>query len=345
MKILSFDIGMKNLAYSILEYDPEKKEFLDILYWENINIYENDQEVQIHNRKCTHCDKKKRVKCIRPSVSYFFEKMRDEWIDEPEDQFSCLFLNNSPLRCEGFVRREVCTIHKKKVEKGIEGMDDDICFYNYDNKNLKCVNKLYKKRENKEYICDKKAKFIKYDEVGRKLSFCVSCYKKQEDKDNFQEVIKKNISEDEIYMRIYNKFLSRKQFEEVDEVILENQPALKNPKMKSIQMFIYSFFFIRRQMGYFPNLNRVSFFSAYTKFDSIFKDEKPKELENYKDRKKQSIYLTKKLVSEKWNEHLLKHPKKDDLADAFIQGLTYISKHYDIKVEIEEEKETLEEDI
>ena len=332
MKILSFDIGMKNLAYAILDFDETEKKFNDIVHWENVNIYDNENEIKLCERKCTHCDKKKRVKCVRPSINFFFEEMRDEWL---EDETLCKFLNPPQLIKNGFVRREVCTIHKKKLEK--ECTDEKICFYNYDNRNMKCVNRLYKKKEDKEYICEKKAKYIKFDEIGRKLSYCKGCYKKQDGLEEFEEVMKKNVSEDEIYLQIYNKFLTRKQFEEVDEVILENQPALKNPKMKSIQMFIYSFFFIRRQMGYFPNLKKVSFFSAYTKFDSIFKDEKPKELENYKDRKKQSIYLTRKLVSEDWNKHLDKHPKKDDLADAFIQGLTYISKHYDVKVVIEED--------
>ena len=44
-------------------------------------------------------------------------------------------------------------------------------------------------------------------------------------------------------------------------------------------------------------------------------------VDSYKGRKKTGILHATELVPEKWREHMLKHPKKDDLADSFLQGL------------------------
>ena len=41
----------------------------------------------------------------------------------------------------------------------------------------------------------------------------------------------------------------------------------------------------------------------------------------YKDRKKTGIIHATELVPVQWKTHMLKHPKKDDLADTFLQGL------------------------
>ena len=43
---------------------------------------------------------------------------------------------------------------------------------------------------------------------------------------------------------IVEKLQKKEHFLDVDLVVIENQPALKNPTMKSIQMMIYSYFLI-----------------------------------------------------------------------------------------------------
>lgn len=44
-------------------------------------------------------------------------------------------------------------------------------------------------------------------------------------------------------------------------------------------------------------------------------------VDSYKGRKKTGIAHAESLVPERWKAHLLSHPKKDDLADSFLQGL------------------------
>lgn len=55
---------------------------------------------------------------------------------------------------------------------------------------------------------------------------------------------------------------------DVDHVVIENQPSLKNPQMKSIQMILYSYFIILGKavnIGEFKNITNVDFCSASNK--------------------------------------------------------------------------------
>jgi hypothetical protein len=54
----------------------------------------------------------------------------------------------------------------------------------------------------------------------------------------------------------------------VDYVVIENQPSLKNPQMKSIQMILYSYFIILGKavnFGEFKNITSIDFCSASNK--------------------------------------------------------------------------------
>ena len=51
------------------------------------------------------------------------------------------------------------------------------------------------------------------------------------------------------------------------------------------------------------------------------------DLTTYASRKKEGINVTLKLINERypqWEQHFTKHKKKDDLADAFLQGNWYL---------------------
>ena len=52
----------------------------------------------------------------------------------------------------------------------------------------------------------------------------------------------KNFSLNEITNRLYTKLNSELDDHDITEVLLENQPCMKNPMMKSIQMIIYGYF-------------------------------------------------------------------------------------------------------
>jgi hypothetical protein len=116
---------------------------------------------------------------------------------------------------------------------------------------------------------------------------------------------------------------------DVDEVIIENQPVLKNPTMKSIQMIVFSYFV---GQGYNSNMfpiKNVHLFSAKNKL-KLYDGPKVEctKKNPYDQRKFLSIEYTKYYIKD-IEEKLLffnSNSKKDDLADSFIQGYYYLFK-------------------
>ena len=129
-----------------------------------------------------------------------------------------------------------------------------------------------------------------------------------------------------------------------DHIVIENQPALVNPVMKSIQMIIFTFFHMKRG----DNIGAIHLVSACHKTKKlktswVFKDDhdvhnewerlleqkKPKYVFN----KSMSIYLCRRILQNEtlfpsenasFKTYFETHKKKDDLADSFLQGLAFI---------------------
>ena len=96
-----------------------------------------------------------------------------------------------------------------------------------------------------------------------------------------------------------------------DKVIFEQQP---DKRMMAVQAMMHMWFVCH---GY--EAKGVSAIHKLTNMVTI--DDATK---TYKGRKKTGIVHATALVPEKWKDYMLKHPKKDDLADAFLQGLWFM---------------------
>ena len=117
---------------------------------------------------------------------------------------------------------------------------------------------------------------------------------------------------------------------DVKYVLVENQPALKNPTMKSIQMIIYTFFIIEGVMKKESSIEEIHMVNARNKL-KVYKGPEIKcEIkEKYKKNKFLSIEYTKNMIlnEKKEFQDLFKDSKKkDDLADAYLQGIYWIEK-------------------
>ena len=134
----------------------------------------------------------------------------------------------------------------------------------------------------------------------------------------------------------------------IDFVLIENQPALKNPIMKTVQIMLHTFFMMNLKSAYtkydglIGNVLNVSalskngihkFITPDKKTDVILEVEsQPK---SYTKNKKLSILYTELLLKDSSNivmydgalHHMRSHKKKDDLCDAFLQLLTYFCNH------------------
>ena len=113
---------------------------------------------------------------------------------------------------------------------------------------------------------------------------------------------------------------------EIKTVLIEKQPSF-NPKMRNISSALYSYFIVRGQVDN-NNLKNIIFYSPklklqlcenYTSADSLPNSKR------YRAHKKMAIEQTQKFVS---GENLIffnSHKKKDDLADSYLQAVSYLS--------------------
>lgn len=117
-------------------------------------------------------------------------------------------------------------------------------------------------------------------------------------------------------------------------ILLEKQPSF-NPTMRIIQTAIYVYFTIR--LNYEQNLNtKIMYYSAKNKL-KICNSTDILELKTKgksKQTKKRNYYLNKKAAIEEtsnllkdtpFSSYFQKHKKKDDLADCYLQALSYIN--------------------
>lgn len=109
----------------------------------------------------------------------------------------------------------------------------------------------------------------------------------------------------------------------VDVILIENQPCLKTPIMKSIQMILFTTFLYitkinneKREIKFVSPINKLRYFEKNTYIP-----------ENIVCKKKKAIYVCEKLLSssiennQKNKDHLdtfNSAKKKDDLSDSFL---------------------------
>jgi hypothetical protein len=285
--ILSFDVGIINLAYCLFTKENNNWKILD---WNIIDISERDE------KKC-HCGAK-------PSFIY--------------------------------LENYYCKIHCRTLEQTKEFNE---IFKQLDKTN----NNNFCKFIISEKECGKKTTF----ENETKFCFCTvhakQWYKKYSTNNKIIEYKQKSVKKldfDDIRLKLIQKLDNRKNLLTANIVVIENQPSMKNPVMKSISNTLYTYFMIRGIIDkQFTNssINIVKFMSPSNKLKIVTEGENKQlvalkgtnEAKAYKLTKTLGIKYTKELLNHlpDWIKHLENFKKKDDLADAFLQGAYYYTKN------------------
>jgi hypothetical protein len=135
---------------------------------------------------------------------------------------------------------------------------------------------------------------------------------------------------------------------ETVHVVIENQPALKSPTMKSIQIVIYTYFntiakynSLSLRTKLISAKSKLKYIESFTEFqeymneqanafDGSTKKRIPKEKQGYAKNKNDSIQFTRWLLTNVITDevHRLEMEnmkKKDDICDSLLQGLYYIN--------------------
>ena len=117
-------------------------------------------------------------------------------------------------------------------------------------------------------------------------------------------------------------FQNKDRFLQADEILLENQPVLKNPTMKSVQILLFA---TLRDILQPPGDQSARPCASLRLVHAKMKMAGTKGDEGYKERKdggesKVTSLLQAPHISDslKWRQHLAQYTKKNDLTDAFL---------------------------
>lgn len=185
------------------------------------------------------------------------------------------------------------------------------------NTNPICDVKLRKK-------CEKQATYeIKNDP---NINYCCTAHSKK-----FKKKKKLNTNHDILQLsQTCIRKLRELDISDVKYVLIENQPALKNPVMKSIQMILYTYFVIEGVMNDKSSIETIHMVNARNKL-KVYKGPKIEcdKKNKYAKNKFLSIAYTQKMIhkeEECFKNLFNESKKKDDLADAYLQGIYWIEK-------------------
>jgi len=313
MIIISWDVGVIHLAYCIMEdkYDEKTgKHDISILDWDEINLLEDERL----NLQC--CGLKK-------------AKKGD--IEEECGKKASHSLHLASGKIIGFCRTHLSqnTNHwsEKKLKQKFQEHTGNTCEYTM----------------RSEKLCGKKANYV-FSMGNNKTHFCTAHYKmelKKKLKEYSPQPIKNTIVKKYPTSTLQLNLVTR--LDELMEhfvklgirgVIIENQPAQKNPKMKSIANTLFDFFMIRGQVDhvYGVSLEYVKMVCPSNKLRvnenntlEVFKANK-NERKKYKLTKELGMQYTKQLLKSDpfYLDYLDMYKKKDDLCDAYLQGRYYL---------------------
>lgn len=325
---LSFDVGTKNLAYSLCKYTKSTNDNLDKKIKMNLSNFKIlDWDVfDIHHfsLKCKQT-KNKRAVCNKKCFDYVLKNDTGK----PEDHLDLENIsgyckshaktlrdeNNKNKQTNTKIKNKIIQLEKKSQKLNDKSMLD--CIKTDEEFKCKDIKNIYKVKNN--------------DLFGDSLS------------DTSEKMITKF---DQLFAKILRGFEydpEKKKITRIKNlrVLIENQPPTKRQGMKSVSVLIYMYFQLKKRQ--YPNvIGKINFINAITKTNSTFiKDvyhtlgakssidtflEYGKRKTFAEDIIRQFVFKfcsTDKSAAKKVKEFLIRK-KKDDLADSML----YILREY-----------------
>ena len=271
MKILSIDVGIKNLAFCLFD-KSQNSENLKITKWDTINISEQEENLKcIFIEKNNVCNKPAKFK--KEEDCYCLKHSKKQQFNIPTSEQKLLFINKQKIS----KLFEIATSLNIKYENKIKKQDLLELIHNYINQHFF------------QTIESKKASEVNLFNIGLNIQTKFNKLFENEDK--------------------------------IDYVIIENQISPIATRMKTIQGMIVQYFIMANL-----NVEHIEFISASNKL----KDCDIKDKTKYSDRKKLGITKCLETITNdcRFTEHINyfnSHKKKDDLSDAFLQGIWFIN--------------------
>ena len=284
MRIISIDVGIKNLAYCIMEKNGDDDDAckFNIIQWDVINLCGEDCMCNCLNKKTI----KKKV-------------VTDKIICNKK----AIFVKDNNYFCQ---------THAKKSD------------YLLPNSSLKNIKK-WKKEALISYAL---AQGIVLEENSVKDSILkkVTDFISLKTLDKITTISANEMTLIQMGVTLVSEFDKRIKdiWETIDHIIIENQISPIANRMKTLQGMIAQYFIMRGK----PN---ISFISSINKLKGIkaSTDTDTSKGKTYGERKKEGVRIVKEELEKNnidWLQTFLIHKKKDDLSDAFLQGIWYLNK-------------------
>ena len=271
-KLLSIDVGMKNLGFCLFQYDPKsntKQKTYTILKWDVVNICEEKPILCCHVEKQKQCTK---LAKYTKGGEYFCKKHATTYA-----------IPSSHM--------DMRKIKKMKLSQLYDFADKHEIDYTKPMLKTKLLGTIETHINNTYFqvVQPVRAADINLITLGRTL------------KTKFD-------------------LLFACDFIDLNKVIIENQISPLASRMKTLQGMITQYFIMRCNAF-------IEFVSSENKLKCENISEEVSNA-NYNERKKLSVQQTKSLLEDEqmdeWMALFEKHKKKDDLADAYLQGMYYL---------------------
>ena len=358
--ILSFDVGMKNLAYCLFQVSDDANNTSDykVLQWEVINLCTPIVK-KCNNGGLNNCvENAKYCKTIKITHSEDSDHNGDvEDTDENENEIEYIeseyYCNKHAKKCKFKIPPSELDITKVKKKKlvDIQGIIDkynikpiyDISHEpltslvynipnipNITNVSITQLNPTIPKRQKntKEQMLD----MIKHE---LETNYLENIENIRADQIDLLTLGKNMMTELDKFINPYTNIdsgdigiMGGLEKYKIDIVIIENQISTIASRMKTLQGMIAQYFIMR-------GTPCIEFISAANKLKMFMTKKKT----TYTERKIESVEVTKELLEklpqfEKYRGCLEKNKKKDDLADCFLQGIYYLTLKKMINIDI-----------
>lgn len=252
-------------------------------------------------------------------------------------KFSNITNNNTKYYCKK--HSKLINTDLKLFENYYEINNDKSNKCSYKNECLK--NAKYKNINNNHFYCNVHAKQLYKNDCN-----CLQLKP-------FKFKNSKLLDFDEVQYNLIVELEKREKLLTANYVIIENQPAFKNPNMKTIASTLYNYYLIRgivdkNKYNVNSNILQIKYVAPSNKL-KIVNEEDSKNLIKLKKDKPKLYKLTKELGIKYCNdlikdltEQLLffnNNKKKDDLADAFLHGVYFYNLKCNKKIKKIKKKE------
>lgn len=287
MKILSIDVGIKNLAYCLMESStPSNTVHNNIIQWDVINL-------------CGEIPRCSIDKCTKPSkYANNCESNAPVYLCLTHSKKSGLIIPTSNLSLKKIKKMKLTDLNKLIVDYTIPLINDT--------ENVP-INKM-----KKEDVFKIITEFMEKNVLSTVATISANDF----------DLVQLGIA----MRNAFDKEL-KNHINTIDCIVIENQISPIANRMKTLQGMIAQYFIMN-------NRTKIEFISAANKLKGHI-DLFETDISTYSARKREGINVMEKILNElkeidekneRWLSHFKNHKKKDDLADAYLQGHWYLNR-------------------